>query len=265
MKFLLDKYIDNYAKNAKYPNDEKIALHLKDIIPKTTHLDENIYSKVVEDLRNEIEKDNEKGFKNAFMKVCKKYILIGDVIKAELPFILTRIILNEFNFIKEIAQNFSIAPDLEESLESIIKPEDIINAVDSKDKEDIEKTFGDSKLHSRREVVFATFDEDEPASDPFLNNNIEDIINMLALDTSVFKKNEPLTAVSIRYRNRDDVKKRFPVFTDAGWYGKFYPSERDDKYGRTKPLDKAVKGMPEIVHENLKLADVIEDIRFLEE
>lgn len=118
-------------------------------------------------------------------------------------------------------------------------------------------------LHNRREVVFAVFDEDEPASDPFGDNNIEDIINMLALDRSAFRKDEPLTAVSIRYRNRDDVIKRFPVFIDAGWYDKFHPPGKNDKYGRTKPLDESFKGMPEIVHKNLKLSDIIEEIRFL--
>jgi hypothetical protein len=44
---------------------------------------------------------------------------------------------------------------------------------------------------------------------------------------------------------------------------KLYPSEKHDKYGRTKPLDKSLKSMPEVVHENLKIADVIEEIRFL--
>ena len=71
--------------------------------------------------------------------------------------------------------------------------------------------------------------------------------------------------MSIRYKNRNDISKRYPVFPDAGWYDKFYPAEPDDKYGRTKSLAPSFKGMPEIVHENLKLADVIEEIEFLEE
>jgi len=58
---------------------------------------------------------------------------------------------------------------------------------------------------------------------------------------------------------------RFPVFTDAGWYDKFQPTDKQDNYGRTKSLDPSLKSMPEVVHINLKLADVIEHIRFLKE
>jgi hypothetical protein len=43
------------------------------------------------------------------------------------------------------------------------------------------------------------------------------------------------------------------------------PSDENDKYGRIKPLDKSLPGMPEVVHENLKLAEVIEEIHFLKE
>ena len=108
-------------------------------------------------------------------------------------------------------------------------------------------------------------DEYIKEADPFKNNTLKDIVNMLALDTRLYNASNPLTVVSIQYRNRNDVIKRFPVFTDAGWYDKFYPSHKTDKYGRTKPLDESSRGMPEIVHVNLKLADIIEDIRFLEE
>jgi hypothetical protein len=84
-------------------------------------------------------------------------------------------------------------------------------------------------------------------------------------DTNLYKEEQLTTAVSIRYRNRDDIIKRFPVFTDAGWYDKFHPSGKEDRYGRTKSLDPKLKSMPEVVHKNLKLVDVIENIQFLKE
>jgi hypothetical protein len=165
MKFALDDYIDEYIKEA-YDNDKTVAKHLKEIIPQTTHLNRETFKEIIEELKKEMDKGN--NFKTAFKKVCEKFILTGDVIKAPLPFILTRIILNESKFLKEVARNFSVAPDMEESLDSIIQPEDIINAVNSKDCEEIEKTFADSKLHIRREVVFAAFDESNPDYDPFI-------------------------------------------------------------------------------------------------
>lgn len=263
MAFVLDDYIDDYIQHAN-EFDKKVAMHLKEIIPKTTHLDKKVFKDIIEELKKEIE--SEKDFKAAFRIVCEKYILKGNVIKATLPGLLTRIILNESNFLKEVARNFSVARDLDVPLESIIKPEDIINVVDSRDKKSIAKTFGDTKLNNRREVVFATFDENDMESDPFINDALKDIVNILALwDTNLYKEEQLTTAVSIRYRNRDDIIKRFPVFTDAGWYDKFHPSDKEDRYGRTKSLDPSLKSMPEVVHKNLKLSDVIENIRFLEE
>jgi hypothetical protein len=263
MTFSLDKYIDEYIRDAE-EDDKKVTLHLKEIIPQTTHLDEKVLNAIIEELKREIE--NGKDFKAAFYKVGENHILKGDVITAKLPRILTRIILDESNFLEEVARNFSVAMDMDAPLDSIIKPEDIINVVDSGDKKDIAKTFGDTKLHNRREVVFATFDENDMESDPFIDDVLKDIINMLALwDTRLYKEEQPITAVNIRYRNKDDITKRFPVFTDAGWCDKFQPSDTQDNYGRTKSLDPSLKSMPEVVHKNLKLADVIEHIRFLKE
>jgi vacuolar-type H+-ATPase subunit H len=76
MKFPLDDYIDEYIHNAKTSRNKKIAAHLKEIIPHTTHLIENIYNEIITQLKKEIENDREKNFKNAFFKVCEKYILI---------------------------------------------------------------------------------------------------------------------------------------------------------------------------------------------
>jgi hypothetical protein len=264
MMSFMDDYIDKYAAKVKGSENEKVALHFKEIIPKTAHIDENIFDEIIECLKRGIENDEKKDFKEAFSKVCPNYLLRGDIIKAKLPVILTRIILNETNFIEGVARNRSINPGLEGPLNSIIKREDIINAVTSKDREEIEKTLGNSYLHVKK-VVFATFDEYDLNVEPLLNTGIKEIINLLALNCSSFDEDEPLTAVSIRYSNKDDVPKRYPVFPDAGWYTRFYPSDENDKYGRTKPLKDTLKGMPEIVHENLKLADVIEGIRFLKE
>lgn len=114
-------------------------------------------------------------------------------------------------------------------------------------------------------VVFATFDENDMEAYPFENYTIDEIICMLALNKSLLPEDQKLTAVCIRYENKDGILKKFPVFIDAGWCDKFYPPDKLDKYGRTKPLDESVKSMPEVVHENLKMKDVIEEIRFLEE
>ena len=123
-----------------------------------------------------------------------------------------------------------------------------------------ENTFNEIIEELKKET-----DKGESFKCAFINCGIKDIVNMLALGSGSFVEDQPLTAVSIRYKNKDDILKRYPILTDAGWHDKFYPSDKNDAYGRTRPQDKSLKGMPEIVHENLKLARVLDDIRFLEE
>jgi hypothetical protein len=82
MTFSLDKYIDEYIRDADEFN-KKIALHLKEIIPQTTHLDEKVLNAIIEELMNEM--GNGKDFKEAFHKKRKRFILTGDRIDAELP------------------------------------------------------------------------------------------------------------------------------------------------------------------------------------
>ncbi|MCP4157292.1 MAG: hypothetical protein GY757_56805 [bacterium] len=252
MTLILDTYIDNYLQQAQ-PCDKKVARHLKEIIPVTTHMSKSLFSKIIKALKKEI--DNGKNFKAAFLEVCDKFVLTGDIIETELPGLLSRIILNEIKFIEKIAKERSIPLDREE----------IKTIIDSKDRNDIMDLLGNLKL-SLRDVVFATFDEKNPEADPFRNYCLKDIVNMLALDDrSKFKEKHPMTAVCLRYINRDDMINRYPAFPDAGWNDKFYPSEEDDKFGRTRSLDPSLINMPEIVHENLDMADVIEEIRFIEE
>jgi hypothetical protein len=253
MTFILNKYIDDYIEKTKNDKDREIARHLKEIIPKTTHLDERIFKKVVNEFKKEM--DGGGDFKNAFHKICKKFILTGDIITAELPCILTRIILNDSKFMEMISKGRSIS----------LSRRNIKRIVDSGNRRRIIKLLKDLTL-SVRKTVFATFNENDPEADPFENYGLDDVISMLALDRrSIFKENKPSTSVVIRYRNEDYFLKKFPVFPDAGWYDKFFPSRDADKYGRTKSLDPELKNMPEIVHENLRLADVIEKIRFLKE
>jgi hypothetical protein len=116
-----------------------------------------------------------------------------------------------------------------------------------------------------KNVVFATFDEDNLGNDPLVNYKVIDIINMLAFSIDNFREGEPLTAIKLKYRNKKNIEKKFPIFFDAGWYDRFYPSDKNDKYGRTRSLDKKLKNMPEIVHENLKISEVTEDIEFLKD
>ena len=248
----LDTLIDEYLEDAS-EIDRSTARHLKEIIPKTTHLDESVLDQIINDFIVEIE--NDKDFKASFLKVCERYILSGDIIKAVLPRVLTRLILNDTKFLEKIAKDRSFP----------LSRDNIKRIVASGNRRRIFKLFNDLPLNIKK-VVFATFNEDYPEVDPFKGYRLLDIMNMLALDKrSAFKEGLPLTAVSIRYRNLNDVVKRFPVFPDAGWYDKFYPSPGNDRYGKTKSLDSELKSMPEIVHENVKLADVIEDIEFLEE
>jgi hypothetical protein len=249
--FALDDYIDKYIQDAGHA-DKKTARHLKEIIPKTTHLEEKTFNEIIEELKKEM--DEGENFKNVFRKISEKYILKGNIVKAELPHILTRIILDDTGFIEKVTEELGIPSSRE----------DIKEIVDLKEQDTIAGLFKNIELTIRK-VVFATFDEDEMEADPFINCGIKDIVNMLALDTSSFIEDQPLTAVSIRYKNKDDILKRYPILTDAGWHDKFYPPDKNDAYGRTKPQDKSLKGMPEIVHENLKLARMLEDIRFLEE
>jgi hypothetical protein len=250
MTFSLDKYIDEYIRDAE-EDDKKVALHLKKIIPQTAHLDEMVLNAIIKELKREIE--NGKDFKAAFRTAGDKYILKGDVITAKLPRLLTRIILDETEFIEKISEERGVPSSNVE----------IRKTVDSGKRTEIAQLFKKMELTIGK-VVFATFDENNMEVDPFVNYDIKDIVSMLALNTA-YLNNRPITAVNIRYRNRDDLVKRFPVFVDAGWYDKFYPSDEDDKYGRTKSLNSSLKNMPEVVHENAILADIIEGIRFLEE
>ena len=198
--------------------------------------------------------DDGKDFKIAFHAVREKYLLRGDIIEAELPDILTRVILNKKKIIFNIQRNLK-TPFSEKRIAMIIK---------SKNKHHIARMLGKMKLSSDT-VVFATFDEKRKDANPFLHHKIIDIINRLTLDKDAFERDVPITAVKIRYKDTKDMDKRFPTFIDAGWYDKFYPAKKSDKYGRTRSLDPLLEGMPEIVHENIKLADVIEDIDLLED
>jgi hypothetical protein len=102
MEFILDNYIDRYIQDAKAHMDKEIARHLKNIIPWTTHLDEDTFNEIIEALKTEV--DNGKDFKAAFQTVCPKYILNGDVIKAKLPRLLTRIILDDTEFLGKVSE-----------------------------------------------------------------------------------------------------------------------------------------------------------------
>ena len=93
MKFALDDYIEKYVKNAKYTANKKIARHLKEIIPQTTHLHRETFKEIIGELKTKM--DSGENFKNAFQRVRKKFILTGDTIKAELPGLFTRVIVNK--------------------------------------------------------------------------------------------------------------------------------------------------------------------------
>jgi hypothetical protein len=252
MKFPLDDYIDEYIQNAKSTTSKKTAQHLKKIIPQTTHLDRNIFNKIIEELKKEI--DNGENFKNAFVKIRKKYLLIGYAIQAKLPGTLIRIIVNVREFLEYISNVLGL--DVKE----------IKNRINSKGSGYFIRFVGHLNLASiNNNVVFATFDENNLENDPLIDYNVNEIINMLALDKNSFNKEGSLSAIKIKYRNPDGIEKKFPIFLDAGWYDKFFPSDRNDKYGRTRSLDPSLKNMPEIVHQNLKISEVMEDIEFLED
>ncbi len=251
MNSKLDAYIDKYIRDAG-ETDKKVARHLKEIIPKTTHLDEKTFNEIIEVLKAEMDKG--KDFKDAFHEVREKYILKGDIIKAQLPDLLTRIIVNIRIFLDYLTSRLGV------------EVEDIEKRIDADDMNRFIRSIGFLKLAPpNSNVVFATFDEEDPESDPFANCKVEDIINMIGKDRSNFDKGEPLSAIKVRYRNQSDIEKRFPIFIDAGWYDKFYPSEKDDKYGRTRSLEPVLKNMPEITHKNVTFAEVTEDIELLEE
>jgi hypothetical protein len=251
MAFNLDEYIENYVQDAE-AFDRNVAQHLKEIIPNTTHLDENIFLEIIEDLKKEMDKGID--FKEAFKGTCEIYFLKGDVIKADLPNLLTRIILSKKMFISYIKK----------ALKGAYTPREIENIFASGQKSLIMLLLGKLNL-AKKNVVFATFEEKRKDGNPFLKNSVEEIIHRLALNRNVFKENESLSAVKIRYKNKENVEKRYPTFNDAGWNDKFYPAEIDDHYGRTKSLNPRLEGMPEMVHKNLKLADVVQDIEFLED
>jgi len=247
MKFPLDDYIDGYIKEVD-DTDKIVAQHLKEIIPQTTHLNQETFKEIIEELKKEM--DNGENFKKAYLKISRKYILTGDTIEAQLPDILTRIILN----LRRLLGYLSIKMGIHMArLEKRIASEGINNFIRSIDFLNL----------APNNVVLSTFDEEQPDEDPFINSKVNDIINMLALDIDEFREGEPLTVIKVRYKNIENIEKRYPIFFDTGWYDKFYPSDKDDKYGRTRSLDASLKDMPEIVHENLKISDTAVDIQLL--
>jgi len=250
MKFILDDYIEKYLQNEDNADDRKIARHLKKIIPQTRHIDTKTFKEIIEVLKKKM--NNGCNFKTAFREVCEEYVLVGSRIKADLPGIFTRIIINDSKFINHVVNNRSI-PVSRKKIKIMVRRGDRGN---------IERLFAGMNL-SIKKVVFAAFGENVTDVDPFKKCSLDDIVNMLALDISWYKEKKPLRAVKIRYTNEKAVIKRFPVFTDAGWNDRFHPAKKDDNYGKTKPTDDTFKGMPEIVHENLKLGKVIVDIDFL--
>ena len=213
-------------------------------------MDKKTFNEIIEDFKKKM--NNGCNFKAAFREVCEEYVLVGSRIKADLPGIFTRIIINDSKFIKHMVNNRSI-PVSRKKIKIMVRRGDRGN---------IERLFAGMNL-SIKKVVFATFDENVTDVDPFKKCNLDDIVNLLALDISRYKEKEPLRAVKIRYTNEKAVVKRFPVFTDAGWNDRFHPPKERANYGETKPTDGTFKGMPEIVHGNLKLGKVIVDIDFL--
>ena len=173
MKFALDEYIDRYIRNAKYTTNKKTAQHLKEIIPLTSHLHQDTFKEIIEELKKEMDKGT--NFKKAYLKISKKYILTGDIIKAQLPDILTRIILNLRRLLGYISIKMGIKM---ERLNKRIALEGINRFIQSIDFFQL----------SPNKVVLATFDEDNLELDPFVDKKVDDIISMLALDRSVFKK-----------------------------------------------------------------------------
>jgi hypothetical protein len=201
-----------------------------------------------------MEMDNGENFKNAFQNVCKKYILTGDTIEAELPGLFTRVIVNKRLFLLYLSKKLGM------------KVKDIESRIDATDVNRFIRLIGRLELAPPySNVVFATFDEQYMANDPFSNHKVKDIISMIGKDRSNLNEGEPLSLVKIRYKNKHGIEKKFPIFLDAGWYDKFYPAKKNDKYGRTKSLDPLLKNMPEIVHQNLTISEVTEEIQFLED
>jgi hypothetical protein len=146
--------------------------------------------------------------------------------------------------------------------------EDYIVSVDDSDDKIIArhlKKIIPETTHLDKNTFDEIFDEDEPGNDPFANHKVIDIINMLALPSKEFAEGEPKSAIKLKYRNMKNIQKKFPVFFDPGWYDKFFPSDKNDKYGRSKSLDKSLRNMPEVVHENLKISEVTENIEFLKD
>jgi hypothetical protein len=253
MTFILNKYIDGCVEKTKSDKDKEIARHLKEIIPKTAHLDERIFKEILNELKKEMDSGGD--FKTAFYKICRKYILAGDLISAELPRLLTRIILNKTKFISFLKRE-SDTPFSEKQIETIF--------ASGKNRKLIYALLNKVTL-SKREVVFATFDEKNGDRDPFLNHKVIDIIHRLALNRDAFEKNETLTAIKIMYRNSIDFEKKYPTVIDAGWWDRFYPASENDDYGRTQSLDDSLAGMPEVVHKNMRLIDILENVEFMED
>jgi hypothetical protein len=77
MDFILDDIIDNYIQDAE-AFDRKVAQHLKEIIPNTTHLDENIFLEIIEDLKKEMSLDP--ALKN-MPEIVHKNLKISEVIE----------------------------------------------------------------------------------------------------------------------------------------------------------------------------------------
>jgi hypothetical protein len=252
MDFTLDNDIDLYAQYEDDLKNRETALHLKEIIPRTIHLDESVFKEIIGELKTAMDEGH--NFKDAFTEVSKKYFLVGDVIKAVLPGKLTRLILNAQRFMDNITAEEGYHAD----------QSTLVEAVKKNKRAGMEELFPNASL-AHKIVVFATFAEYNMEANPFENCSLQDSIDRLAMDSTAFWGKRFLTAVCIRYHNRHDIIKRFPVFTDAGWHDKFYPCQEDDRYGKTKPLKAGLKSMPEIVHKNLKLADVIVEIQFLKE
>jgi hypothetical protein len=251
MELKINDYVDSYIQDAE-DFDGKVAQHLKEIIPKTTHLDERIFKEIIHELKKEM--DGGADFKAAFSKIHEIHFLKGDKIDADLPALLTRIILNKAKFIFYVKKK----------LKGAYTTREIERVLTSGKKRRMMRLLGRLKL-AKKNVVFAVFDEKRKDGNPFLKNNVAEIIDRLALNKNIFRENEVPTAVKIRYKNREDAEKRFPTFVDAGWYDKFFPAKSDAEYGRTKPLSPGLHGMPEVVHENLRLVDVMEDVELLED
>lgn len=209
---------------------------------KDTKVPDNIWMKFLKNLVARI-KDGYSGVDAINNTVDKNMLLQGPIIKEKaLPDSFSKL-LKVRSLMRYLNDNIPIFNDKEgeEELCTLIKKNKITRG----------NSFKRIKLCGKKPVLWATF-TDEIDKLTTIHDDTSDLCDKLGL--SDFDKCEHV--IELCYCPQVAANIRFPTIMEGGSNPAFRPSDTDDDYGYTWDLKNRDFGLPEVVHEPVRLQDI---------